>query len=207
NRRVDAWLVRRLEAVGVARPRWAVAGLTAAAVLAGNAADRAALREAAETALARVEPAAGGPDGELALTDVPVAAQTLLEAMLDAAPAGRAALPGGDALRAQLPHVRAADPGEGVTFTDWLPLVVAEDAPVERAVPHDFTWPVRARFEHRGEEFELTLRVVDGELGALALDPVDESRDESWEARATLERWPSVDEVRLVVDGAAHPST
>ncbi|GGK53822.1 hypothetical protein [Micrococcus flavus] len=206
NRRVDAWLVRGLEAVGVTRPRWTLAGLTAAAVLAGNAADRAARREAVETALGLAEPAAEGADGGLALVDVPVGARAVLETLLDAAPAGRAALPGGDALRAQLPHVRAADLGEGVTFTDWLPLVVADDATVERAVPHDFTWPVRARFEHGGAEFELTLRVVDGELGALAVEPVDETRDESWEARATLERWPRVDEVRLVVDGAARTS-
>ena len=206
NRRVDAWLVRGLKAVGVPRPRWAVAGLTCAAVLAGNAADRAAHREAAGTALALAEQATEGTDGELAVTDVPADARAILETMLDAAPAGRAALPGGDALRTQLPHVRAADLGEGVTFTDWLPLVVAGDATVERAVPHDFTWPVRARFEHGGAEFELTLRVLDGELGALALEPVDETRDESWEARATLERWPSTAEVRLAVDGAARPS-
>lgn len=209
NRRTDAWLVRGLEAAGVPRPRWAVAGLTAAAVLAGNAADRAALREATAAGALHgpgSEATTTEAGGELALVDVPADARALLEAMLDAAPAGRAALPGGGALRSQLPHVHAADPGEGITFTDWLPLVVAEDAAVERAVPHDFTWPVRARFEHGGEPFELTLRVLDGELGALVLEPVDESREASWEARATLERWPRVDEVRLAVDGAARPS-
>ncbi|MDY6056078.1 hypothetical protein [Micrococcus sp.] len=196
NRRVDAWAVRALARLGVPRPRWALAGASALLMLAANASTRAGARQAAVVA------ALTGPEAEgtLELMEVPADARAVIAALLDPSRPGARHLPGGAELRGQLPHLRAVEDRPGVTFTDWLALVVDEDAPVERAVPHDFTWPVRARFVHEGERFELTLRVVDGELGALALEPLDPARDEAWEARGTIDRWPTTAELTWTVD-------
>lgn len=202
-------LLDRIGATGLARkaglthPRAAMAALGVAAALLGNAAARRAHRDAVEQgALLRVMD--DMPEGEEGLAQIPVpaAARVLLETLLDPALAEGAALPGAAALRAQLPHTRAVEQQPGVEFTDWLPLVVDAETPLVRAVPHDFTWPVRGRFVHEGEEFELRLRVVDGELGALEVEPVDQNSDEAWEARATLESWPSPEELTFAVDGA-----
>lgn len=190
---------------GLTHPRAAMAVLGAASALLNNALARRGHRQAVEQGtLLRVLDTMpdGAADDAAARIPLPAAAEVLLQTLLDPALAEGTELPGAAALRAQLPHTTAVEPEPGVEFTDWLPLVVDPQTPLVRAVPHDFTWPVRGRFVHEGEEFELRLRVVDGELGALEVEPVDQDSDAAWEARATLETWPSPEELAFTVDGA-----
>lgn len=195
---------RLAEQAGLSHPRAALAVLGAAAAVLGNASARHAHRAAVEqgAALRIMDDLPEGAEDGAAQIPVPAAARVLLETLLDPSLAEGAALPGAAALRAQLPHTKAVEPEPGAEFSDWLPLVVDAETPLVRAVPHDFTWPVRGRFVHEGADFELRLRVVDGELGALEIVPVDETSDASWEARATLETWPSPEELTFAVDGA-----
>ena len=187
-------------------PRAAMAALGVAASVLNNVSARRTHREAVQQgALLHVmDPAPEGADqgGPTVQVPVPAAARVLLETLLDPALAEGAALPGAAALRAQLPHTKAVEQHPGAGYTNWLALVVDPETPLVRAVPHDFTWPVRGRFTHAGEDFELRLRVVDGELGALEIDPADLGSDAAWEVRATLETWPSPEELTFSVDGA-----
>lgn len=188
---------------GLTHPRAAMAVLGVAAALLGNAAARRTHRDAVQQgALLRFMDDMPEDEDGLAPVPVPAAARVLLETLLDPALAEGAALPGQAALRAQLAHTKAVEQEPGVEFTDWLPLVVDAETPLVRAVPHDFTWPVRGRFTHEGQEFEVRLCVVDGELGALVVEPVDQDSDDAWQARATLESWPSPEELAFAVDGA-----
>lgn len=193
------------EKAGLTHPRAAMAVIGVLGALAGNALARSSYRAAVEqgTSLRVLDDMSeGGAIGEDEQIPVPAAARVLLETLLDPALTEGAVIPGASALRAQLPHTTAVMPAAGAEFTDWLPLVVDPETPLVRAVPHDFTWPVRGRFTHEGEEFELRLRVVDGELGALEVEPVDEIADSAWEARATLAAWPSPEELTFSVDGS-----
>lgn len=195
---------RLAERAGLTHPRSALAVLGAAAALLGNASARRANRTAVEqgAALRVMDDMPQDPEADGA-TQIPLsaAARVVLETLLDPALAEGTTLPGASALRAQLPHTKAVEPEPGAEFSDWLPLVVDPETALARAVPHDFTWPVRGRFQHEGEDFELCLRVVDGELGALEIVPVDETSDESWQARAALETWPSPAQLTFSVDG------
>lgn len=196
---------RLAEKTGLTHPRAAMAVIGVLGALAGNAMVRRSHRDAVERgAMVRAvdDMPADVELEEAARIPVPAAARVLLETLLDPALSEGATLPGASALRAQLAHTEAAEPEPGVEFSDWLPLVVDPETPLVRAVPHDFTWPVRGRFTREGQEFELRLRVVDGELGALEIVPVDETSDESWQARTTLETWPSPEELTFTVDGA-----
>ncbi len=196
---------RLAERAGLTHPRAAMAVLGAAAALLGNASARRAHGSAVEQGAAlRIMddmPQDLQTDGPVQIP-VPAAARVVLETLLDPALAEGTALPGAAALRAQLPHTKAVEPEPGAEFSDWLPLVVDPETTLVRAVPHDFTWPVRGRFTHDGADFEILLRVVDGELGAVEIVPVDETSDESWEARATLETWPTPEELTFSVDGS-----
>lgn len=196
---------RLAERAGLTHPRAAMAVLGVLGALAGNALARRSYRAAVEQgALVRaVDDMPEGVEIEAAAQiPLPAAARVLLETLLDPALAEGAVLPGASALRAQLAHTKAAEPEPGVEFADWLPLVVDPETPLVRAVPHDFTWPVRGRFTREGQEFELRLRVVDGELGALDMEPVEETSEAAWEALAAMETWPSPEELTFSVDGA-----
>lgn len=146
-------------------------------------------------------------DDAVETAPVPVEARVLVETLLDPTLFEGRDLPGAAALRAQLPHMRTvADavriPADGdAEGIDWLPLVVEAEEDVERAVPHDFTWPVRGHFTHEGQPFELTLVVIDGELGALTVSPDEESGRLVWDEIPTVQTWPGVHQLSFEVDG------
>ena len=214
NDRIDGAVVRWLQRVGVPAPRAALAGTAALAMLLANEEARRSRRDAVELAFT-------GPGGldEDALDDVepeataelPVEVRVLLETLLDPALAEGRDLPGAEALRSQLPHVRTvASVAEAIreagAVPDWVPLVVETDDDVRLAVPHDCVWPVRGRFDSGsagGHELELRLQVVDGEIGALTVTlPVDAEADsDAWDAFQEIESFPGVEDLSFHVDG------
>lgn len=145
-----------------------------------------------------------GAEPVLETAPLPREMRTLVETLLDRSRAEGRDLPGADALRAQLPHVRTvadALPVDDEDGIDWLPLVVESDVELDRAVPHDFTWPVRGRFTEEGQPFELTLLVIDGELGGLTIAPEDEDDIADWDEIPAVTAWPGLDELTFRVDG------
>jgi hypothetical protein len=183
--RISDWLANR----GVTRPRWALAGLGAAAVLAGYAWDRAERKRL----LAALEASGdAGADDELR----PVAPE--VRAVLDALLVD--GVPGVDALRRQLGSVQERVQGEGF-FTDvWFE--VDEDAP--RVSPRTQVWPVAGRFQQDGTWLEAQLQVHQGRLESLSLAIADDQAggEPDWEAPELLDRWPRVDELAIVVEAA-----
>lgn len=210
NDRIDGAAVRWLRRVGVPAPRAALAGVAALMMLVANEEARRSRRDAVATAFAW--PAGSDEDGEPETTaELPVEVRVLLETLLDPALAEGRDLPGAQALRAQLPHVRTVasvaeairDAGE---VPDWVPLVVETDDDVARAVPNDHVWPVRGRFDAGsagGHELELRLQVIDGEIGALTVTlPADAEADtDAWDAFQEIESFPGVEDLSFHVDG------
>ena len=204
NDRVDATITQALTRWGVPAPRLLLAGVSAVALLVANRDARRARTEANLTALLADAQPQDLEDLEQDLVDLPVEARILLDTLLDPALFDGTVLPGAAALRAQLPHAKTSaaalgDP-EDDEVADWLPIVVDTDQPVDHAVPNDATWPVRGRFTSDGAEFEVTLRVIDGELGALAIEPVDAQDPDAWDALQSLLAWPAVDGLAFHVD-------
>jgi hypothetical protein len=186
---LDARISDWLEGRGVDRPRWAMAGLGAAAVLAGYAWDRAGthrLRAALE--------AAGDADAEDELRPVTPEVRAVLEALLVDG------VPGAESLRRQLGSVRERVQGEGF-FTDaWFE--VDEEAP--RVSPRTQVWPVTGLFQQDGTWLEAQLQVHRGRLESLSLSLADDRAGDEpdWEAPERLGRWPRVDELEIVVESA-----
>ena len=146
-------------------------------------------------------------EGPVETAPLPLEAVVLVETLLDPALAEGRDLPGAAALRDQLPFVRTVaealpDVDGEDPVPDWMPLVVEAEDEVELAVPHDFTWPVRGRFvSDDGQTFELTLLVIDGELGSLVVSPVEDPEQEEWDEIPAPGAWPGVHELTFHVDG------
>lgn len=157
----DARMVDALRALGMERPRLALAAVGAVGA-------------AAVIAL----PHLGDPErdwslpeesfGEAAGEPLPSEVRALIAALLADAPEG-AALPGAEALRGQLERARLLD--TGAVSTD-LQLVVED--PERLAVPRQQLWPVRAEFRRGGIRYELELQIDDGRLGMLSVMVPDE---------------------------------
>ena len=96
-------------------------------------------------------------------------------------------------LRAQLHQARAVGWGEVDELCGQLDLEVG---PITHwVVPHDFTFPVRAEFDHAGATYAGRLRVDGGRLSVVMLDQVDFAETDpvdSWPSA-----WPAMSEVRL----------
>jgi hypothetical protein len=181
---VSDWLAGR----GVARPRWVLAGLGAAGVLAGYAWDRAER----DRLLAGLE-AAGDAEAPVDLRPVTAEVRAILEALLVDG------VPGVEALRQQLDSVQEQWQGEGFSSDAWFE--VDEDAP--RISPRTQVWPVTGRFRWDGVWFEAQLQIHRGRIESLALVTADDQAggEPDWEtASELLDRWPRVDELALVVE-------
>jgi hypothetical protein len=186
DRQLSDWLTSR----GVTRPRWVMAGLGAAGVLAGYAWDRAERNRL----LAGLE-AAGDVEAPVDLRPVTAEVRAILEALLVDG------VPGVDTLRRQLDSVQEQWQGEGFSSDAWLE--VDEDAP--RISPRTQVWPVTGRFHWDGVWFEAQLQIHQGQIESLSLVTADDQAggEPDWEiASGLLDRWPRVDELALVVEVA-----
>jgi hypothetical protein len=185
----DARLFRYLSERGVPAPRVLMAAGAAAFSLATFELGRLVPR-----------PRAADLGEDLVLRPVPAEVRALVLGMLDAAEGF-----GADELRAQLESAQVEAPTAG--FTSVVEFVVPEDAP--RAVPHDFTFPVKAHFRtDGGEEVRALLVVQDGWLSVLILDSVTGEGDLEEDGLVDLDdvddagRWPALHEVTFVRDSA-----
>jgi hypothetical protein len=183
--RISDWLRGR----GVGRPRWAMAGLGAAAVVAGHAWDRAGMQR-----LRAALEAAGNADADDELRPVTPEVRSVLEALLVDG------VPGVDALRRQLGSVRERVQGAGFVTDVWFE--VDEEAP--RISPRTQVWPVTGLFQQDGTWLEAQLQVHQGRLESLSLSLADDQAggEPDWEAPERLDRWPRVDELEIVVESA-----
>ena len=185
SERWDAQLHRYLRERGVPAPRLLMAAGAAAFSLASFELGRLVPR-----------PRSAGAGEDLVLQPVPAEVRDLVLGML-AATEGH----GAGELRAQLQTARVEGPASG-GFSSVVEFVVPQDAPL--AVPHDFTFPVKAHFRTEGGEEVRTLLIVqDGLLNALVLDPVTEAGDPEDEVELDdVQRWPTLPEVTFVLDSA-----
>ena len=195
----DRWLSGHLRRRGVQRPRLALA-LIGAGLGAGLALD-AQMSGAADEDADLLD-----PENFFDTVEVPAAARALVTAMLEAVMAEDTAAPGLDRaaaiLREQLDQAKASilrheQMATDVFFSDL------EDA--TRVVPHAQTWPVRAHFEAGDLPLMIELTIGDGHLGGLNIMHRDQDLGEDdprWEVELldVLERWPTPEEVRLVIE-------
>jgi hypothetical protein len=185
------WLLRR----GVSRPRWVIAAGTAATSLVAAAMEA----RATET-----------QDEHEELGPVIAPLDPRLREVLVAVLASTEEL-GSPLLQQQLTRARAAvwgpDGSEGEELPGFLELVVVapgETADVARVVPHSFTFPVRAEFDHDGTTYALRLGVEEGWLSSVTLVPVPEAPAVSDAAGGTEswpKSWPAVADISLRHDG------
>jgi hypothetical protein len=182
----DARLYRYLSERGVSAPRVLMAAAAAAFSL-------------ASFELGRLVPRPRSFDGgeDQVLRPVPAEVRALVLGMLDATEGF-----GANELRAQLETAQVEAPTAG--FSSVVDFVVPTEA--QRAVPHDFTFPVKAHFRtDRGEEVRALLVVQDGLLDTLFLDSVAGEGDPEEDFLVDLDdagRWPALHEVTFVLDSA-----
>ena len=179
--RVDASVSAAMRRRGVRHPR---VKLAAASVLASLAV------AALDNTLSRVLPA-----DETVRADLSPELRALAEAILAETDDHSAPL-----LRSQLHHARAVGWAEIDELDGHLDLDIGT---VTRwAVPHEFTFPVRAEFDHAGSTYAVQLRVDGGRLSEVLLEQVGfdpaSDRVDVWPTR-----WPAVSEVRLRHDPVA----
>jgi hypothetical protein len=182
----DARMYGYLAQRGVSRPRLLMAAGATAFSLASFALGRLVTR-----------PQPAGRWDDLVLQPVPAEVRALVLGLLDATDGY-----GADQLRAQLEtaQVEASAAGD---FSSVVEFVVPDGA--QRAIPHDFTFPVKAHFRtDSGEEVRALLIVQDGKLDALVLDSVADNGDfENEDGPVDLDdagRWPALHEVTFVLD-------
>jgi hypothetical protein len=188
---LDARMQRALVRAGSRRPRLVLAGLASVLSLSVYAADRIAARR-------------GEPDEvEEGLVLRPIAPElrSLIDGMLGHTERYAAA-----ALRAQLETVQQqfwSGPQDDIAFVSVAEFTVDETLP--RAVPHEFTFPVKARFTTpRGVPVEVALVISGGRLASLVMDVdlsdprLDEIDD--GDPLQGITEWPSRDDVRYVED-------
>ena len=189
NARIQGMLERR----GVRKPRLILAVGSAALALATFLADRAI--DAREAGGAAAEDDAGPR-----LAELDPAVRALAEGIL-AQPRGQAKM----VLRTQLAGARQEVWGEPEGFESMLELAVDPDVPL--AVPHDFAYPVRARFTApSGVPLEVILRVSGGRLAAVLVDVAEGTAElEAFTGEDPfegLEAWPESGGVSYVADTA-----
>ena len=193
--RLDARIQSLLLGRGVPKPRVILAVGSAALGLATFLADRAlAARESGDGA---------HDDGSPRLAELDPTVRALMEAIL-AQPRGQAKT----ALRAQLAGAREEIWGDSEGFDSMLEFAVDPDAPL--AVPHDFTYPVRARFTApSGVPLEVILRVSDGRLASVAVDVAEDTPElEAYTGEDPfegLQAWPEPGAVSYVADTPEGP--
>lgn len=192
SEKLDARIMRRLEAAGVRHPRRWVAAASVASVLVGYTVDRAKARAEAQALEA-------GEDlvRTRALTpDVREVVRGILQAT-DSADA--------QVLLGQLAVAQESffnDDLEG--FSATVEFQVPED--VVRVVPHHQTYPVQARCQAPdGTQLQISLQVMEGKLSHLAIDVAEEDHFEDENAIDVVEeligQWPAPSDLRYVREG------
>lgn len=184
-RQSEAWdqrVLRFLQGAGLPRPRLVIALATFAFSLASQQLGRA------------LEPIRLAEGETPVLQPLPDDVRSLVLGMLGATTGYDA-----EVLRDQLEtaqvNVWPSDSG----FSSLVDFAVDDD--VRLAVPHRFTFPVKAHFRtRRGHPVQAVLLVEDGVLDALVLDDVPDSAAEGELAVDDVDRWPTVDEVMFVLD-------
>jgi hypothetical protein len=189
NENLDARLVSGLAKAGVGRPRLALAAVSAVVAFA-------AFRSGDRGQDTSSDEAADGPR----YADIAADVRELVDGMLAAAPEYAS-----EALRAQWATAREEQWGESdpEEFGRWLEFSVDEGAP--RAVPHTFTFPVKARFlAPSGIPVEASLLISDGRLRSLLVDVVQGAEEledfDEGDPLDGLTAWPAVADVTLVFD-------
>ncbi|MBG6239374.1 hypothetical protein IWX78_002353 [Mycetocola sp. CAN_C7] len=192
SERIDARIVGVLRRAGVRRPRLSIAVASAALSLAAYRIDP-----------AQTEADHDGSDGDWPrFTPVDPAVRALVDGMLSATDGHGAA-----ELRAHWPSARVehwSDDDERV-FSRWLEFSVDESLP--RAVPHDATFPVRARFlSSAGVPVEAFLLVSGGRPRSLLLDVVPDTPELDGfggdDPLDDVDSWPPIDAVAFILDTA-----
>lgn len=182
DQKVSGWLRR----TGVPRPRLAIAAGTFAFSFGSQL-----LGRTLETVRF---PLAGEPPE---LQPVPAEVRDLVLGMLAATTQYDA-----DVLRTQLDTARVnVWPGES-GFSSLVDFAVGDD--VRLAVPHRFTFPVKAHFTNRrGQPVQASLLVEEGLLDALVLDDAPDSTGlwiDGSLAVDQVDHWPAVADVMFVLD-------
>ncbi len=191
---LDARIVGRLEAAGVRHPRRWLAAASVASVLVGYAVDRAAARtdsQALEVGEGLVRTRALTPQVREVIRGILQATDTV-EARV---------------LLGQLAVAQESFFDEGIEgFSATVEFQVPED--VVRVVPHQQTYPVRARYQAAdGTQLQISLQVMEGKLSHLAIDFADEAHYEDENAidvvEELLDQWPDPADLRYLGEGPA----
>jgi hypothetical protein len=189
NEAWDRGVVRFLERTGVPKPRLVLAAGTVAASLGAFA-------------LGRLMPTPEPQEQDPRLEAVPSEIRNLVLGMLNGTEGHSS-----EVLRSQLNQAEVRIwPSE--EYPSWVAVDFAVSDDVPLAVPHSFTFPVKAQFRGRnGHLLQALLLIEDGVLDAIVLDtaPGDDSEDDGWPSEH-FERWPDLDEVTLVLDSATRSS-
>lgn len=189
---LDARIVGRLEAAGVRHPRRWLAAASVASVLVGYAADRAGARAAAQALEVGEESVR-----TRALTP---AVREAVHGILQATDTAEARV-----LLGQLAVAQESFFDDGVEgFSATVEFQVPED--VVRVVPHQQTYPVRARCQAPdGTQLQISLQLLEGKLSYLAIDFADEAHYEDESAidivEDLLDQWPDPADLRYLREG------
>ncbi|WP_336649464.1 hypothetical protein [Kocuria rosea] len=189
---LDARIVGRLEAAGVRHPRRWLAAASVASVVVGYAVDRAAARAEAQALEVGEESVR-----TRALTP---AVREAVHGILDATDTAEARV-----LLGQLAVAQESFFDDGVEgFSATVEFQVPED--VVRVVPHQQTYPVRARCPAPdGTQLQISLQLMEGKLSHLAIDFADEDYFEDESAvdvvEELLDQWPDPADLRYLREG------
>jgi hypothetical protein len=189
SEKLDARIVSGIERAGVRRPRLALAAVSTALSIA-------AFRSGTVSDGTVSDVTVDGP----VYFDIAPEISALVDGMLALTTNHSSAALQAQWATAREEHWAETEPGE---FGRWLEFSVDESTP--RAVPHTFTFPVKARFlAPSGIPAEASLLISDGRLRSLLVDVVQgadglEDFDDG-DPLDGLDAWPAVADVTFVID-------
>lgn len=186
---LDARIMGRLQRAGMPHPRWWLAGISVASVLAGYAGDRAAAHAEAQALEAPEELV-----GARALT---AEVRGVVQGMLQAADTAQAPVLLGQLALAQESYFD--DGADG--FCPTVEFQVPDE--VVRVVPHYQGYPVQARYHAAdGTPLLISLQIAEGKLSHLSIDFAEEDHFEDEAAidvvEELIDRWPDPADLRYL---------
>ncbi|EYT53326.1 hypothetical protein H488_0107515 [Kocuria sp. UCD-OTCP] len=189
---LDARIVGRLEAAGVSHPRRWLAAASVASVLVGYAVARAGARADAQALEVGEE--------SMRTRALTPAVREVVHGILQATDTAEARV-----LLGQLTVAQESYFDDGVEgFSATVEFQVPDD--VVRVVPHQQTYPVRARcLGSDGTQLQIGLQLMEGKLSYLAIDFVEEAYFEDESAidvvEELLDQWPDPTDLRYLREG------